>query len=182
MPVHVSAPAVVAAGTLLASGSDDLHIGLWDFHSSKPLLYHSTGHTANIFCVKFMPTTGEAKLVLAAYAAATGVRHTWHGLCRIVQDNLAALLLWEHAAASATQQLAIMVLVTVVFPPWAVCWTQQACIPGHHALQSPAGGWLPHQHALCVMCAVCVFAACVCCVCWSTCRQQQSAPVSQLCG
>lgn len=46
------------AGSLLASGSDDLHISLWDLQSNRPIVGHSTGHTANIFCVKFMPTTG----------------------------------------------------------------------------------------------------------------------------
>jgi WD40 repeat protein len=60
------------AGSLLCSGSDDLHICLWDVCSGRhtssnsssgssmsPLLRYHTGHSANIFCVKFMPTTGQ---------------------------------------------------------------------------------------------------------------------------
>jgi WD and tetratricopeptide repeat-containing protein 1 len=47
-----------AAGTLLASGSDDTRICLWDLSSSSPVVTQPTGHKANIFCVKFMPGTG----------------------------------------------------------------------------------------------------------------------------
>jgi hypothetical protein len=48
---------------LLATGSDDLHICLWDLQSSRPIVGHNTGHTANIFCVKFLPTTGGSRTV-----------------------------------------------------------------------------------------------------------------------
>jgi hypothetical protein len=55
----LAAICAAVSGTLLASGSDDLHIALWDLQSSRPLLQHHTHHSANIFCVKFMPGTGE---------------------------------------------------------------------------------------------------------------------------
>lgn len=43
------------AGSLLASGSDDMRVCLWDLQSSKPATVISTGHSQNIFCAKFMP-------------------------------------------------------------------------------------------------------------------------------
>eukprot|EP00882_Tetradesmus_deserticola_P025721 GHRQ01028279.1.p2 GENE.GHRQ01028279.1~~GHRQ01028279.1.p2 ORF type:complete len:135 (+),score=32.75 GHRQ01028279.1:694-1098(+) len=55
------------SGSLLASGSDDTRICLWDLASSRPLVTHATGHKANIFCVKFMPGTG-AKFTLTTAA------------------------------------------------------------------------------------------------------------------
>lgn len=45
-------------GNRLASGSDDTCIGLWDVDQGKLLRMTPTGHTANIFCVKFLPQSG----------------------------------------------------------------------------------------------------------------------------
>ncbi|KAH8957687.1 hypothetical protein BDL97_07G105500 [Sphagnum fallax] len=55
-----------AQGTLLISGSDDTRVNLWDYGSLK--LSHSidTGHTANIFCTKFLPETGDDVVVSGA--------------------------------------------------------------------------------------------------------------------
>ncbi|XP_018100480.1 WD and tetratricopeptide repeats 1 L homeolog isoform X2 [Xenopus laevis] len=53
-------------GNLLASGSDDQHMMLWDpFHHKKLLSMH-TGHTANIFSVKFLPHSGDRILITGA--------------------------------------------------------------------------------------------------------------------
>jgi WD40 repeat protein len=49
---------VFISGTLLASGSDDTNICLWSQPRNQLLIKFPTGHTANIFCVKFMPGTG----------------------------------------------------------------------------------------------------------------------------
>ncbi|WIA19127.1 hypothetical protein OEZ85_003775 [Tetradesmus obliquus] len=57
------------SGSLLASGSDDTRICLWDLASSSPLATHATGHKANIFCVKFMPGTGDSSQPLLASCA-----------------------------------------------------------------------------------------------------------------
>eukprot|EP00879_Flechtneria_rotunda_P031703 GHRR01034657.1.p1 GENE.GHRR01034657.1~~GHRR01034657.1.p1 ORF type:complete len:136 (+),score=24.59 GHRR01034657.1:177-584(+) len=54
------------SGTLMASGSDDTRICLWDLQKSTPVLAHPSGHTANIFCVRFMPATGDNQLVSCA--------------------------------------------------------------------------------------------------------------------
>ncbi|XP_075440757.1 WD and tetratricopeptide repeats protein 1-like [Ascaphus truei] len=53
-------------GDLLASGSDDQHMILWDpFHHKKLLSMH-TGHTANIFSVKFLPHSNGRILITGA--------------------------------------------------------------------------------------------------------------------
>jgi hypothetical protein len=43
------------AGTLLASGSDDTHLCLWNPGTRRLLGNQHTGHTANIFCTVFLP-------------------------------------------------------------------------------------------------------------------------------
>ncbi|KAM3935853.1 WD and tetratricopeptide repeats protein 1 isoform 1-T1 [Leptodactylus fuscus] len=53
-------------GDLLASGSDDQHMMLWDPFRHKKLLSMHTGHTANIFSVKFLPHTGDRILITGA--------------------------------------------------------------------------------------------------------------------
>ncbi|XP_066573761.1 WD and tetratricopeptide repeats protein 1 [Amia ocellicauda] len=53
-------------GELLASGSDDQHAIIWDpFHHKKLLTMH-TGHSANIFSVKFLPHSNDRILVTGA--------------------------------------------------------------------------------------------------------------------
>ncbi|XP_022295341.2 WD and tetratricopeptide repeats protein 1-like [Crassostrea virginica] len=53
-------------GTLLASGSDDLNVILWDplRHRTKATI--NTGHQGNIFSVKFLPNTNDSILVTGA--------------------------------------------------------------------------------------------------------------------
>ncbi|KAI9748239.1 MAG: hypothetical protein M4579_007278, partial [Chaenotheca gracillima] len=59
-------------GRLLASGSDDQYLNIHSYqpeHSTSPFALStsiSTGHTANIFSVKFMPYSNDARLVTAA--------------------------------------------------------------------------------------------------------------------
>ncbi|RKO92787.1 hypothetical protein BDK51DRAFT_51082 [Blyttiomyces helicus] len=68
-----------ASGTLLISGSDDLHLGLWSYRPgpSEPtrdgiqpptrlLARIPTGHRANIFSAKFMPNRGDSVVVCCA--------------------------------------------------------------------------------------------------------------------
>ncbi|XP_041096542.1 WD and tetratricopeptide repeats protein 1 [Polyodon spathula] len=53
-------------GDLLASGSDDQHAIVWDpFHHKKLITMH-TGHSANIFSVKFLPHSGDRILITGA--------------------------------------------------------------------------------------------------------------------
>lgn len=59
-------------GHLLASGSDDTYLNIWDYNPanlSKPFTLNtsvSTGHHANIFSVKFMPHSGDRTVVTCA--------------------------------------------------------------------------------------------------------------------
>ncbi|KAK4941977.1 hypothetical protein LTR10_018158 [Elasticomyces elasticus] len=60
------------SGNFLASGSDDTHLNIWEYNPAG--LYNtfslntsvSTGHHANIFSVKFMPHSGDRKVVTCA--------------------------------------------------------------------------------------------------------------------
>ncbi|CAI9723048.1 DDB1CUL4-associated and CUL4-associated factor 8-like isoform X1 [Octopus vulgaris] len=53
-------------GTLLASGSDDLNIVLWNWVQSRPALVFDSGHRSNIFQAKFMPFSGDCHVVSCA--------------------------------------------------------------------------------------------------------------------
>ncbi|GAB4844926.1 Protein ALTERED SEED GERMINATION 2 [Ancistrocladus abbreviatus] len=46
-------------GSLLISGSDDTRINIWKYSSRKLLHCIETGHSANIFCTKFVPATSD---------------------------------------------------------------------------------------------------------------------------
>jgi WD40 repeat protein len=50
---------VPGAGDTLLSGSDDTQLGIWDVATHKKSAMQ-TGHSANIFCTRFMPGTGAA--------------------------------------------------------------------------------------------------------------------------
>ncbi|XP_041372422.1 DDB1- and CUL4-associated factor 8-like isoform X2 [Gigantopelta aegis] len=53
-------------GTLLASGSDDLHIVLWNWIRNRPALAYESGHRSNVFQAKFMPFSGDCHVVSCA--------------------------------------------------------------------------------------------------------------------
>ncbi|KAJ9614563.1 hypothetical protein H2200_002700 [Cladophialophora chaetospira] len=61
-----------SSGNLLASGSDDTHLNIWDYNpsgSAKAFSLNtsvSTGHHANIFSVKFMPHSSDRTVVTCA--------------------------------------------------------------------------------------------------------------------
>ncbi|GLH01088.1 Protein will die slowly [Gryllus bimaculatus] len=52
-----------SSGTLLASGSDDLTIVVWDWPLGKMVVMYDSGHRSNVFQVKFLPLTGDTHLV-----------------------------------------------------------------------------------------------------------------------
>ncbi|KAK8528228.1 hypothetical protein V6N13_056920 [Hibiscus sabdariffa] len=62
----VNAIAWNSNGSLLISGSDDARINIWGYSSRK--LSHSieTGHSANIFCTKFIPETSDELVASSA--------------------------------------------------------------------------------------------------------------------
>ena len=53
-------------GELLASGSDDVKVMVWDPFGGKKLQELTTGHEGNIFSVKFMPDTANNLIVSGA--------------------------------------------------------------------------------------------------------------------
>ncbi|CAG5126463.1 unnamed protein product [Candidula unifasciata] len=53
-------------GSILVSGSDDLHVILWDPFKYKILSKVRTGHQGNIFSVKFLPHSNDSLIVTGA--------------------------------------------------------------------------------------------------------------------
>ncbi|CAG5115618.1 unnamed protein product [Candidula unifasciata] len=53
-------------GTLLASGSDDLNIILWNWQRARPSLIYDSGHRSNVFQAKFMPFSGDCHVISCA--------------------------------------------------------------------------------------------------------------------
>ncbi|CAL8110183.1 unnamed protein product [Orchesella dallaii] len=53
-------------GRVLASGSDDVHVSIWEPYRKKHLIYLPTGHHGNIFTVKFLPNSENRALVTGA--------------------------------------------------------------------------------------------------------------------
>nr|CAD7444906.1 unnamed protein product [Timema bartmani] len=52
-----------SSGRLLASGSDDLKIIVWDWAIGKYCVSYESGHRSNVFQAKFMPLTGDNHIV-----------------------------------------------------------------------------------------------------------------------
>lgn len=53
-------------GSLLASGSDDLNVVIWDWPTGKDLLTFETKHKGNVFQSKFMNLSGDLHIVTSA--------------------------------------------------------------------------------------------------------------------
>ncbi|XP_022735577.1 WD and tetratricopeptide repeats protein 1-like isoform X3 [Durio zibethinus] len=62
----VNAVAWNSNGSLLISGSDDELINIWSYSGRKLLHSIETGHSANIFCTKFIPETSDELVVSGA--------------------------------------------------------------------------------------------------------------------
>ncbi|XP_072049225.1 DDB1- and CUL4-associated factor 8-like [Amphiura filiformis] len=83
------------SGSLLASGSDDLEVVLWDWAKKKPVLVYESGHRSNVFQAKFMPFSGDTTLVSCARDGQVRVAElSSTGVCKgtrkIVQHKQAA--------------------------------------------------------------------------------------------
>ncbi|KAL6867261.1 hypothetical protein ACP4OV_015285 [Aristida adscensionis] len=68
----VNAIAWNASGSLLISGSDDTRINIWNYNNRELLHDIDTGHSANIFCTKFVPERSDE--VVASGAGDAEVR------------------------------------------------------------------------------------------------------------
>ncbi|KAL5558541.1 hypothetical protein UlMin_034752 [Ulmus minor] len=62
----VNAIAWNSKGSLLISGSDDARINIWNYSSRNLVHSVETGHSANIFCTKFVPETSDELVVSGA--------------------------------------------------------------------------------------------------------------------
>ncbi|CAN1340812.1 Protein ALTERED SEED GERMINATION 2 [Linum perenne] len=62
----VNAIAWNSNGSLLISGSDDTRMNIWSYAGRKLLQSIDTGHSANIFCTKFVPETSDELVVSGA--------------------------------------------------------------------------------------------------------------------
>ncbi|XP_008782185.2 WD and tetratricopeptide repeats protein 1-like [Phoenix dactylifera] len=62
----VNAIAWNSKGSLLISGSDDTRINIWSYNNWRLLHSVETGHSANIFCTKFVPETSDELVVSGA--------------------------------------------------------------------------------------------------------------------
>lgn len=60
-------------GSLLASGSDDLKVILWDWPIGKQLLSFETKHRGNIFQSRFMPLSGDMHIATCGRDGQVGV-------------------------------------------------------------------------------------------------------------
>ncbi|GAA0158460.1 ubiquitin-protein ligase [Lithospermum erythrorhizon] len=74
-------------GSLLISGSDDQRINIWEYATQKLLHSIDTGHSANIFCTKFVPETSDEVLVSAAGDAEVRLFHLSRLSERALEDN-----------------------------------------------------------------------------------------------
>ncbi|XP_057773219.1 LOW QUALITY PROTEIN: protein ALTERED SEED GERMINATION 2 [Salvia miltiorrhiza] len=62
----VNAIAWNSEGSMLISGSDDTRVNVWSYSSRKLMHSIETGHSANIFCTKFVPETSDELVVSGA--------------------------------------------------------------------------------------------------------------------
>ncbi|KAK4359123.1 hypothetical protein RND71_021352 [Anisodus tanguticus] len=83
----VNAIAWNSKGSLLISGSDDTRMNIWSYSSHKLLHSIETGHTANIFCTKFVPETSDDLVVSGAGDAEVRLFHLSHLKGRGREDN-----------------------------------------------------------------------------------------------
>ncbi|CAA0809143.1 transducin family protein / WD-40 repeat family protein, partial [Striga hermonthica] len=62
----VNAIAWNSRGSMLISGSDDTQINIWSYSKRKLMHTIDSGHSANIFCTKFIPETSDELVVSGA--------------------------------------------------------------------------------------------------------------------
>ncbi|KAJ7958942.1 WD and tetratricopeptide repeats protein 1 [Quillaja saponaria] len=86
----VNAVAWNSKGSLLISGSDDTRINIWSYSSRNLLHTIDTGHSANIFCTKFIPETSDELVVSGAGDAEVRLFSLLRSSGRGVDDNFIA--------------------------------------------------------------------------------------------
>ncbi|KAJ8340797.1 hypothetical protein SKAU_G00330880 [Synaphobranchus kaupii] len=88
-------------GDLLASGSDDQHAIIWDPFRHRKLITLLTGHSANIFSVKFLPHSGDRILVTGAADTKVHINMFSDHTNRV--KRIATAPMWPHTFWSAAE-------------------------------------------------------------------------------
>jgi WD40 repeat protein len=64
---YVESVAWSSCGQYIITGSDDTQVCIWDWENNGALkASFETGHTANIFCAKFIPFMNNSRVVTCA--------------------------------------------------------------------------------------------------------------------
>lgn len=85
----VNAIAWNSDGSLLLSGSDDTRVNIWSYNERKLIHSIDTGHSANIFCAKFVPETSNEIVVSGAGDSEVRLFHLSRITGRGSDDNAA---------------------------------------------------------------------------------------------
>lgn len=85
------------SGTLLASGSDDLRIILWNWASNKIAYSFKSGHSSNVFQTKFIGTGSENEINIVSSGRDGHVRYTT--IPSSGSTKLISKVLWRHAGS-----------------------------------------------------------------------------------
>ena len=109
-----------ASGSLLASGSDDLKVVVWNWERRKKAFSFDTGHRSNVFQSKFLALAGDTHLVTAsrdgqvrlAELSVTGQCRRTRRLAqhRAAVHNVALVAGNPHLVLSAGEDAAVMAI------------------------------------------------------------------------
>ncbi|XP_038717662.1 WD and tetratricopeptide repeats protein 1 isoform X2 [Tripterygium wilfordii] len=94
-------------GSLLISGSDDARMNIWSYSSRKILYSIDTGHSANIFCTKFVPETSDELVVSGAGDAEVRLFNLSHLSGGTSDDNAIAPLALYQCHTRRVKKLAV---------------------------------------------------------------------------
>ncbi|XP_015571581.1 protein ALTERED SEED GERMINATION 2 isoform X4 [Ricinus communis] len=98
-----------STGSLLVSGSDDTRMNIWSYSGRKLLHSIDTGHSANIFCTKFIPETSDELVVSGAGDAEVRLFNLSRLSGRGPDDNAIAPLALYQCHTKRVKKLAVEV-------------------------------------------------------------------------
>ncbi|KAJ8771533.1 hypothetical protein K2173_026710 [Erythroxylum novogranatense] len=96
-------------GSLLISGSDDTRMNIWSYTCQKLLHSIDTGHSANIFCTKFIPETSDELVVSGAGDAEVRLFNLSQTSSGSVDDNAVAPSAMYQCHSRRVKKLAVEV-------------------------------------------------------------------------
>ncbi|XP_050212612.1 protein ALTERED SEED GERMINATION 2 isoform X2 [Mercurialis annua] len=98
-----------STGSLLISGSDDTRMNIWSYSGRKLLHSIETGHSANIFCAKFIPETSDELVVSGAGDAEVRLFNLSRLSGRGLDDNVIPPLALFQCHSKRVKKLAVEV-------------------------------------------------------------------------